>query len=52
MRESEADGWKAVVVRGVRLIWRDVSSGFGFDGFGLTWCRYSVELGPEERSNG
>jgi hypothetical protein len=48
MRESEGDGWNAVVVSGVRLMWRDVRSGFGFGGFGFTWCRYRVELGPDE----
>lgn len=52
MRESEADGWKAVVVSGVRLMWSEVSSGFGFGGLGLTWCRYKVELGPDERRRG
>ena len=52
MRESEADGWNAVVVRGVRLMWSDVRRGFGFGGFGLTWCRYNVELGPDERRSG
>jgi hypothetical protein len=52
MRESEADGWKAVVVRGVRFMCSDVSRGLGFGGLGLTWCMYRVELGPEERSSG
>lgn len=57
MRESEADGWNAVVVRGVRLMWSDVRrgfgfGGFGFGGFGMTWCRYNVELGPDERRSG
>jgi hypothetical protein len=36
MRESEADGWKAVVTSGVRLMCNDVSKGFGLGGFGLT----------------
>ena len=52
MRESEADGWKAVVVSGVRLICSDVRRGFGFGGFGLTWWSERVELGPDERRSG
>jgi len=52
MRESLGDGWKAVVVSGVFLMWREVRSGFGFGGFGLIWWRCSVELGPEERISG
>jgi hypothetical protein len=36
MRESEADGWNAVVVRGVRFMWSEVRSGFGVGGLGLT----------------
>jgi len=29
-----------------------VRRGFGFGGFGLIWCRYRVEPGPEERRRG
>ena len=52
MRESDAEGWKAVVVRGVRLMCRDVRRGLGFGGLGLTWWRWRVELGPEDRMSG
>lgn len=52
IRESEAEGWNAVVVSGVRLMCNDVSRGLGFGGFGLTWWSESVELGPEESSSG
>lgn len=52
MRESVEEGWNAVVVRGVCLMWSEVSSGLGVGGLGLTWWRYRVELGPEERSRG
>ena len=52
MRASEGDGWKAVVVSGVRLMWRDVRSGLGLGGVGWMWWRYSVELGPEDRRSG
>lgn len=52
IRESEGDGWKAVVVSGVRLMCRDVRSGLGFGGLGWTWWSDSVELGPDESRRG
>jgi hypothetical protein len=52
MRESDGEGWKAVVVRGVRLMCSDVRRGLGFGGFGLTWWRERVELGPDESRRG
>jgi len=39
MREEAAEGWKAVVVRGVFLMWRDVRSGFGVGGLEWRWWR-------------
>jgi hypothetical protein len=48
MRESDEDGWKAVVVRGVRLMCSEVRRGFGFGGSEFMWWRERVELGPDE----
>jgi hypothetical protein len=39
-------------VSGVRLMCRDVRSGLGFGGLGLTWWSESVELGPDESRRG
>lgn len=37
MRESVERGWKAVVVNGVRFMWRDVRRGLGDWALGATW---------------
>ena len=52
MRESR--GWKAVVLRGVPLMWREVRRGFavGAGGDAMMWWRERVADGPEESRRG